>query len=92
MRYADSPLQRTLLERPGQFRHLAQGANAIQLRSLIENRNAGRVITAVLKPPQPFQQYRRHLTPGNGAYNSTHSSINPVFIYQRNIAAINGAF
>ena len=58
-----------------QFLDLAKAAGAIDVTVFIDHSNACRIVTPVFKPAQPFEQYWRNQTVGDGSDDSTHDSI-----------------
>jgi hypothetical protein len=61
-----------LFDQLSQHRHLAQCAKALEFTFIGPDRNAGRVITAVLEPLQAIEQDRHDIALCNRADNAAH--------------------
>ena len=62
-----------LLQPLGQFLHLADGAQPVQLIiATVEGNDARRVIAAIFQSPQTFKQNGSDVAFGDSAYDSTH--------------------
>ena len=61
-----------VVQDPGQRRDLADGAFLYKLRAGVDERQPGRVVTAVLQSAQAVDQQRHHIALGDGRNNSAH--------------------
>ena len=63
---------RSLLERVVEHLHLANGAQARQMARAVQHRDAGRIVAAILEPPQALHQNGDDIAFGDRSDNSTH--------------------
>src|SRR5678815_2759819 len=73
MRDAARRVQGLLVERVLESRHLTDGTPALDLRVAIQHGETGRVVTAILEPPQSFHEHGNDVAFGDGAYDAAHS-------------------
>ena len=66
------PSTGALIQQFLQLGDLADRADALQVRVVAANRDAGRVVAAVFEPSQPFHQNGDDVTFGDGSYYAAH--------------------
>jgi hypothetical protein len=68
-----------LCERLIEHAHLADRAQAGEMLRAVEDRDPGRIVATVLKPPQPFHQDRHYVALGDRSDDSAHDSGGLIF-------------
>ena len=79
MAHPDMAVERVFIEQLAQIVELADRAADLEPRAAGQSRNPSRVITAILKPLQPAEQYRSRLARTDITHDSAHRRYSPPF-------------